>query len=79
MSLEANIFSSFSILLFKYCSGYMSPEYALDGMISVKSDVYSFGVLLLETVSGRKMKGFFDADPNNNLLGHVRSYFAQNV
>ncbi|KAK1391734.1 hypothetical protein POM88_010790 [Heracleum sosnowskyi] len=25
--------------------GYMSPEYALDGIFSVKSDVYSFGVL----------------------------------
>ncbi|KAL8103316.1 hypothetical protein AgCh_027761 [Apium graveolens] len=58
--------------------GYMSPEYALDGMISVKSDVYSFGVLLLETVSGRKMKGFYDADPNNNLLGHAWRLYKEN-
>ncbi|PNT64107.1 hypothetical protein BRADI_4g24529v3 [Brachypodium distachyon] len=29
--------------------GYMSPEYAMEGLFSVKSDVYSFGVLLLET------------------------------
>lgn len=57
----------------------MSPEYALDGLISVKSDVYSFGVLLLEIVSGRKMKGFYDPDPDNNLLGHVRSYCVLNV
>ncbi|KAL0399324.1 UNVERIFIED_CONTAM: G-type lectin S-receptor-like serine/threonine-protein kinase [Sesamum radiatum] len=28
--------------------GYMSPEYAVDGLFSVKSDVYSFGVLVLE-------------------------------
>ncbi|KAJ6999628.1 G-type lectin S-receptor-like serine/threonine-protein kinase [Populus alba x Populus x berolinensis] len=28
--------------------GYMSPEYAMQGLFSVKSDVYSFGVLLLE-------------------------------
>ncbi|KAI4962890.1 hypothetical protein ZWY2020_024663 [Hordeum vulgare] len=34
--------------------GYMSPEYAMEGVISVKSDVYSFGVLLLEIVSGIK-------------------------
>lgn len=36
------------------CSGYMSPEYAMEGCFSEKSDVYSFGVLLLEIVSGRK-------------------------
>nr|XP_045083702.1 cysteine-rich receptor-like protein kinase 10 [Aegilops tauschii subsp. strangulata] len=35
--------------------GYMSPEYAMEGIISVKSDVYSFGVLLLEIVSGMKI------------------------
>ncbi|KAJ6935287.1 G-type lectin S-receptor-like serine/threonine-protein kinase [Populus alba x Populus x berolinensis] len=28
--------------------GYMSPEYAMQGLFSVKSHVYSFGVLLLE-------------------------------
>ncbi|XP_062192747.1 putative G-type lectin S-receptor-like serine/threonine-protein kinase At1g61610 [Phragmites australis] len=36
--------------------GYMAPEYALEGIISVKSDVYSFGVLLLEIVSGLKIR-----------------------
>ncbi|KAM0913127.1 hypothetical protein ACQ4PT_012351 [Festuca glaucescens] len=34
--------------------GYMSPEYAMEGIFSVKSDVYSYGVLLLEIVSGLK-------------------------
>lgn len=38
--------------------GYMSPEYALGGMISEKSDIYSFGVLLLEIVSGKKATRF---------------------
>ena len=33
-------------------SGYMAPEYAMEGVFSTKSDVYSFGVLLLEVVSG---------------------------
>ncbi|XP_040971413.1 G-type lectin S-receptor-like serine/threonine-protein kinase At1g11410 [Gossypium hirsutum] len=28
--------------------GYMSPEYAIDGLFSIKSDVFSFGVLVLE-------------------------------
>ncbi|XP_057985392.1 G-type lectin S-receptor-like serine/threonine-protein kinase B120 [Hevea brasiliensis] len=38
--------------------GYMSPEYAMEGLFSVKSDVYSFGVLLLEIVSGRRNTSF---------------------
>ncbi|KAL6333446.1 hypothetical protein AAG906_028631 [Vitis piasezkii] len=37
--------------------GYMSPEYAMEGLFSTKSDVYSFGVLLLEIITGRKNKG----------------------
>ncbi|CAB4313905.1 unnamed protein product [Prunus armeniaca] len=32
--------------------GYMSPEYAMEGIFSIKSDVYSFGVLMLEIISG---------------------------
>ncbi|KAL6844530.1 hypothetical protein ACP4OV_026203 [Aristida adscensionis] len=35
--------------------GYMSPEYAMEGIFSVKSDIYSFGVLLLEIVSGLRI------------------------
>ncbi|QCD98492.1 serine/threonine-protein kinase PBS1 [Vigna unguiculata] len=34
--------------------GYMSPEYAMMGVISTKTDVYSFGILLLEILSGKK-------------------------
>ncbi|XP_073296731.1 cysteine-rich receptor-like protein kinase 44 [Primulina huaijiensis] len=34
--------------------GYMAPEYAMHGYLSVKTDVFSFGVLILEIVSGRK-------------------------
>ncbi|CAN6205610.1 unnamed protein product [Urochloa humidicola] len=37
--------------------GYMSPEYASEGIFSIKSDVYSFGVLLLEIVSGKRNSG----------------------
>ncbi|MCD7462301.1 hypothetical protein HAX54_048209 [Datura stramonium] len=39
--------------------GYMSPEYAVDGIFSVKSDVFSFGVLVLEIVSGRRTEDLF--------------------
>ncbi|EEF33511.1 S-locus-specific glycoprotein S6 precursor, putative [Ricinus communis] len=56
-------------LLFR--SGYMSPEYAVDGLFSMKSDVFSFGVLVLEIVNGKKNRGFFHPDHNHNLLGHA--------
>ncbi|CAL1378023.1 unnamed protein product [Linum trigynum] len=38
--------------------GYMSPEYAMEGVFSTKSDVFSFGVLLLEIVSGKRNNHF---------------------
>ncbi|GKB67175.1 G-type lectin S-receptor-like serine/threonine-protein kinase SD1-1 [Tanacetum coccineum] len=41
------------------------------GLFSVKSDVFSFGVVLLEIVSGKKNRGFFEQDHCDNLLGHV--------
>ncbi|KAH9715534.1 Receptor-like serine/threonine-protein kinase [Citrus sinensis] len=50
--------------------GYMSPEYALEGIFSIKSDVFSFGVLLLEIVSGKKNTGLYRTD-SLNLLGYV--------
>lgn len=53
------------------CSGYMAPEYAMDGLFSEKSDVFSFGVLVLEIVSGKKNRGFYYANNELNLLGHV--------
>ncbi|PSR87823.1 Cysteine-rich receptor-like protein kinase [Actinidia chinensis var. chinensis] len=34
--------------------GYMAPEYANRGVLSMKSDMFSFGVLILEIISGRK-------------------------
>lgn len=53
------------------CSGYMSPEYAIDGQFSVKSDVFSFGVLILEVVCGQRNREFYHPDHDLNLLGHV--------
>ncbi|XP_010268933.1 PREDICTED: G-type lectin S-receptor-like serine/threonine-protein kinase B120 [Nelumbo nucifera] len=51
--------------------GYMSPEYAMEGLFSVKSDVYSFGVLLLEIVSGRRNTHFRSQEHSLNLLGYA--------
>ncbi|XVF34075.1 hypothetical protein REPUB_Repub18cG0025600 [Reevesia pubescens] len=51
--------------------GYMSPEYAVDGLFSIKSDVFSFGVLVLEIISGKKNRGFLHPDHSHNLVGHA--------
>jgi serine/threonine protein kinase len=53
------------------CSGYMSPEYALDGLFSIKSDVFSFGVVLLEIISGKKNTGFYKSELAMGLIGYV--------
>ena len=52
-------------------SGYMSPEYAMEGLFSEKSDVFSFGVLLLEIVSSKKNSKFLE-DESLSLLTYVR-------
>ncbi|KAM3683588.1 hypothetical protein ACJW31_12G159600 [Castanea mollissima] len=51
--------------------GYMSPEYAMQGLFSIKSDIYSFGVLLLEIVAGKKNSTYHHDGPSLNLIGHV--------
>ncbi|KAL8032747.1 hypothetical protein ABFX02_13G116400 [Erythranthe guttata] len=51
--------------------GYMSPEYAMDGLFSIKSDVFSFGVLVLEIVSGMKNRGFYQTNNQLNLLAYA--------
>ncbi|XP_050277343.1 G-type lectin S-receptor-like serine/threonine-protein kinase CES101 isoform X2 [Quercus robur] len=51
--------------------GYMSPEYAMEGVFSIKSDVYSFGVLLLEIMSGRKSNNFYHTKHLDNLVGYA--------
>ncbi|CAI0375548.1 unnamed protein product [Linum tenue] len=51
--------------------GYMSPEYAIEGVFSVKSDIFSFGVLVLEIITGKRNRGFQHPDHELNLLGHA--------
>ena len=64
------------LMLIKICSGYMSPEYAFEGLFSEKSDVFSFGVLLLEIVSGRRNSRFHQDEESLSLLKFVSlSYF----
>ncbi|KAJ0511184.1 putative protein kinase RLK-Pelle-DLSV family [Helianthus annuus] len=56
--------------------GYMSPEYAMQGLFSVKSDVFSFGVLVLEIVSGKKNNSYFKEN-SVHLIGHVWDLWKQ--
>ncbi|KAK4255411.1 hypothetical protein QN277_008414 [Acacia crassicarpa] len=58
--------------------GYMAPEYALDGLLSIKSDVFSFGVVLLEMISGKKNTGFFQSKQGSSLLGYAWRLWTEN-
>ncbi|PON40719.1 Tyrosine-protein kinase [Parasponia andersonii] len=40
--------------------GYLAPEYAENGIVSVRTDVYAYGIVLLQLMSGRKV--VFDAE-----------------
>lgn len=60
------------------CSGYMAPEYALHGLLSVRSDVFSFGVLVLEIASGRKNHNPRLGPEMADLLSYVSSNHTMN-
>ncbi|XP_030964928.1 cysteine-rich receptor-like protein kinase 6 [Quercus lobata] len=58
-------------------SGYMAPEYVINGSLTTKVDVYSFGVVLLEMLSGHKA---YHANENNEercIVDFVVPYIAQ--
>ncbi|MFS8010108.1 putative protein kinase RLK-Pelle-DLSV family [Helianthus anomalus] len=53
--------------------GYMTPEYALHGVLSEKVDTYSFGIVILEIISGRRSTYVgSDAQSTDYLLENVR-------
>ncbi|CAD6223546.1 unnamed protein product [Miscanthus lutarioriparius] len=51
--------------------GYMSPEYAMEGIFSVKSDVYGFGVLILEIITGKRAVSFHCHEDSLNIAGYA--------
>ncbi|MQL82275.1 hypothetical protein Taro_014746 [Colocasia esculenta] len=51
--------------------GYMSPEYASQGLFSEKSDVFSFGVIVLEIITGERSTSFYPHKNSQTLLGYV--------
>ncbi|KAL9324499.1 hypothetical protein ACSQ67_009356 [Phaseolus vulgaris] len=55
--------------------GYMAPEYALRGYLSVKTDVFSYGVLVLEIVSGRKNQDMRLGPEKADLLSYAWSLY----
>ena len=59
--------------------GYAAPEYISAGHLTTMSDVFSFGVLVLEVITGKTNRGFQHADHDLNLLGHVRSFFLNQI
>ena len=65
------LFSNKNVHLVFSCSGYMSFEYAMEGVFSIKSDVYNFGVLMLEIVCSRKNNSFYNDEHALNLVGYV--------
>ncbi|OMO76062.1 hypothetical protein COLO4_25683 [Corchorus olitorius] len=52
-------------------TGYMAPEYAMQGHFSAKSDVFSYGVLVLELLSGRENNAFDNGENVEDLLSYA--------
>ncbi|KAH7427433.1 hypothetical protein KP509_10G044100 [Ceratopteris richardii] len=57
--------------------GYMAPEYAFRGKLTVKADVYSFGVLALEIVSGRRIQDSKESEEKEFLIDWAWSLHEQ--
>lgn len=53
-------------------SGYIAPEYQINGVFSMKSDVFSFGVIVLEIITGERNRIVYPYSDHLSLLEHVR-------
>ncbi|KMT15479.1 hypothetical protein BVRB_3g058340 [Beta vulgaris subsp. vulgaris] len=51
--------------------GYLDPEYILTARLTEKADVYSFGIILLEVISGRKVREFQNKGSEATLVSWV--------
>ncbi|XP_062106211.1 G-type lectin S-receptor-like serine/threonine-protein kinase At4g03230 isoform X2 [Humulus lupulus] len=51
--------------------GYMSPEYAIEGLFSTKSDVFSFGIVTLEIITGQRNSKSYRLEQGVGLIGYV--------
>ncbi|RWW32737.1 hypothetical protein GW17_00002582, partial [Ensete ventricosum] len=52
-------------------TGYLAPEYAMQGQLTKKADVYSFGVLVIEIISGRSSSKTYWSGLGQSLLEWV--------
>jgi len=52
-------------------SGYIAPEYQINGVFSMKSDVFSFGVIVLEIITGERNRIVYPYADHLSLLEHV--------
>ncbi|KAI3884906.1 hypothetical protein MKW92_015897 [Papaver armeniacum] len=55
--------------------GYLAPEYASNGHVTVKVDVYAFGIVLLELVTGQKTLD--ETQAGKNLAQRVRPIYTR--
>ncbi|XP_057781002.1 receptor-like kinase TMK4 [Salvia miltiorrhiza] len=54
--------------------GYLAPEYAATGKVTVKVDVYAFGVVLMEIITGRKSLDSSLPDDSSHLVTWFRPF-----
>ncbi|CAN1296062.1 Receptor-like kinase TMK2 [Linum perenne] len=55
--------------------GYMAPEYAVTGRVTIKVDVFSFGVILMELITGRR--ALDETEPEDRL--HLVPWFRRSL